>query len=100
MAGLTCRLGDCVLHEVAVIEGGWPRQLENDKELGADFPYLAEPWPAHPEERDGWGYWSEFLAGLLTLLLVLLVIWLLRWRKRRIRSWEPKVSYRAPELRT
>ncbi|MBP1851561.1 hypothetical protein [Rhizobium halophytocola] len=41
----TCAFGDCLLQDIAFIEGGFPRSTVNDKPFLPDFPYLAEPWP-------------------------------------------------------
>lgn len=73
VAGLTCDQGECILQELAFIEGGWPRQTVNDKPFQADFPYLAEPWPDHPEhdhpERFAIIFWS-LVIGLLVLFIL------------------------------
>jgi len=53
VAGLTCQQGDCVLQEIAFIEGGWPRATVNDKEFKSAFPYLADPWAEAAETAPG-----------------------------------------------
>jgi hypothetical protein len=53
IVGLTCATGDCILQELAFVEGkidkGYPRPVINDKPFLDDFPYLAEPWPVAAE---------------------------------------------------
>ncbi len=53
IVGLTCATGDCILQELAYVEGkvdkGYPRQLVNDKPFLDDFPYVGEPFPDSPE---------------------------------------------------
>lgn len=84
IVGLTCQQGDCLLFESAYDEGGWPRQLVNDKPFLDDFPYLAEPWPAKvvPAPKV-WPLWPFVLA---LVALFLFVQWLFcRWCRRRSR---------------
>ncbi|HYR26882.1 MAG TPA: hypothetical protein VEU30_00365, partial [Thermoanaerobaculia bacterium] len=46
IVGLTCEYGDCILQELAYVEGkDFPRKLVNDKPFSDQFPFLAEPWP-------------------------------------------------------
>jgi hypothetical protein len=56
VAGLTCAEGDCILQELAFVEGGWPRSTVSDKPVPklcstdpappcAAFPYLLDPYP-------------------------------------------------------
>ncbi len=80
VAGLTCAQGDCVLQEVAFIEGGWPRRTVNDKPLSTEFPYLAPPHPERPEER----HRDRCLQIVLLVLAVVAVVWLW-WLRRRAR---------------
>jgi hypothetical protein len=46
VAAITCAEGDCILQELAFIEGGWPRRTMSDKPVPPDakFPYLLEPY--------------------------------------------------------
>ena len=68
VAGLTCAQGDCVLQEVALIEGHWPRATVNDRTFSDEFPYLAAPWPDQPEnpmtDHHGLIFWLIVLAIL------------------------------------
>lgn len=48
IAGIACDFGDCILVELSISgdpKKKLPRPTVNDKELPAEFPYLAEPWP-------------------------------------------------------
>jgi len=78
VAGLTCAQGDCVLQELAFIEGHWPRQTVNDKPFLNDFPYLADPWPSRPttetKDRCGLIFWTVILAVVAVVIA--------RWRRR------------------
>ena len=46
VAGLTCAEGDCILQELAFVEGSWPRRTVSDKPVPANatFPYLLDPY--------------------------------------------------------
>ena len=77
VAGLTCAQGDCVLQEVAYVEGHWPRATKNDKEFTDQFPYLAAPWPNAPEKR------KVDRCALIFWLVVLVILGLWLWRVRR-----------------
>ena len=78
VAGLTCAQGDCVLQEVAFIEGGWPRKTVNDKPFAAEFPYLAPPHPEKPEHvhRDP----CLKVFWIVVAALLLLLVW--RWQRK------------------
>lgn len=81
VAGLTCAHGDCVLQEVAFIEGDWPRATVNDKPFLDEFPYLAEPHRQRPQEDD-----IDRCALIFWLIvLVLFILWVLykRWRAKK-----------------
>lgn len=93
VAALTCAAGDCILQELAFIEGGWPRALVNDKPFLADWPFLAEPYPdsaeAPPATKSIWPY----IIGIVILFALVswgvveiirrLIVWLWwRWRRR------------------
>lgn len=78
VAGLTCAQGDCVLQEVAFIEGGWPRATENDRAFTGEFPYLAAPWPDRPEKRQV----DRCALTFWLIVLAILVIWVLVLRRR------------------
>ena len=88
---LTCQIGECLLMEAAFTDTEeWPRQTVNDKDFLAEFPYLAEPWPAKEPAKKGfrWGLWITILLILLLILtLILAVIGLLcvikRYRGRK-----------------
>lgn len=73
VAGLTCAQGDCVLQELAFIEGHWPRITVNDRPFSDNFPYLGEPWPEVPEVASKDRHVQIFLLVLVLLLLVWLV---------------------------
>lgn len=91
VAGQTCATGDCVLQELAFIEGGFPRATKNDKDFLDDFPYLAEPWPDSPETPPSTASLWPYLIGIVIVVLVLgwiiieglrcLILWLFGWRK-------------------
>jgi hypothetical protein len=66
----TCATGDCILQELSLIEGGWPRATKNDKDFLDDFPYLAEPWPDAPEK-------AVSTASLWPYLVVILLIFMI-----------------------
>lgn len=89
IVGLTCAQGDCVLQEIALIEGAWPRQTVNDKPFLPDFPFLAEPWPdqpaAPPAMKSVWpllilAVVANFLIGWAVVSLVLALFRKLRRR--------------------
>lgn len=86
-AGETCKYGDCVLQELAYIEGeDFPRRLTNDKEFLPDFPYLAEPYPDNPAQPAPAPsiYPTLFMLLLIVLLVVFLILWLVyKWGFRR-----------------
>lgn len=87
VAGLTCAQGDCVLQEIAFIEGHWPRITVNDRPFSDSFPYLGEPWPEAPEPR------ATKRPALISWLFVLaLLVALIAWKRRRLaRSEAPYV---------
>jgi hypothetical protein len=82
VALLTCNQGDCPLQENAFIDTEqWPRATINDKPLMTEFPYLAEPWPARPQNPPPscWPYIMQYVVipGLLILAAIIgLSIWL------------------------
>ena len=80
VAALTCAQGDCVLQEVASIEGDWPRATTNDKPFLTDFPYLAPPHPEHAEHRSFDWCWWIFWFVVLALLFWLASRYLRKWR--------------------
>lgn len=95
VAGLTCAQGDCVLQEVAYVEGHWPRQTKNDREFSDEFPYLAAPWPEAPEVRK-----ADHCALIFWLIVIaLLAFWLWRARRRSQADLHPYVRpwRRRPE---
>jgi hypothetical protein len=83
VAGLTCAQGDCVLQEIAFIEGHWPRVTVNDRPFSDSFPYLGDPWPEAPEPRP-----RGRRAGLLGLVVLLLLAVFVTWKRRRLAKAE------------
>ncbi|MGR9035229.1 MAG: hypothetical protein ACU83O_01370 [Gammaproteobacteria bacterium] len=89
VALLTCNQGDCPLQENAFIDTEqWPRSTVNDKPLLADFPYLAEPWPARAQTPPPscWPYIIKYLVipGVIILAVIIgLAFWLCRKCCRR-----------------
>lgn len=85
VALLTCNQGDCPLQENAFIDTKqWPRATVNDKPLLAEFPYLAEPWPAKAQSPTPscTPYIIKYVVipGVILLTLIIgLVIW---WRRK------------------
>jgi hypothetical protein len=73
IVGLTCAQGDCVLQEIAFIEGAWPRQTVNDKPFLPDFPFLAEPGPDQPATAPAMK--SVWPLAILVLVVNLLIGW-------------------------
>lgn len=97
VALLTCRTGDCLLIETSYMASeAWPRETTNDKPFLAEFPYLAEPWPAkEPADRGfPWGVVLAFLLLLVVLVFVALavigLVCILRKRKVRKHSRGPR----------
>jgi hypothetical protein len=86
VVAVTCQVGDCLLQELSYIEGDWPRQTVNDKPFLAEFPYMAEPWPAQAAPPAPPSL-LPLAGGVLLLVLVVAVgaFWLfLRWYRKRI----------------
>jgi hypothetical protein len=75
IVGLTCAQGDCILQELALIEGDWPRATVNDKPFSEQFPFLADPWPDNPDQPPPVPSIYPRLA--LVLILFFLLFWLL-----------------------
>jgi hypothetical protein len=73
IVGYTCQYGDCILQELAYVEGNFPRQTVNDKPFLDTFPYLAEPWPDSPEKPPLKSIWPLVIMWLV-IILVLIVI--------------------------
>jgi hypothetical protein len=75
IVGLTCEQGDCILQELAFVEGSWPRQTINDKPFSDQFPFLAEPWPDNPAQPPP----APSIKPRLTLFIILfiLIFWVL-----------------------
>jgi hypothetical protein len=116
IVGLTCATGDCILQELAFVEGGFPRALVNDKPFSDEFPFLADPWPDMAEApaapsafsmsflMDGIGVLPEgarlatvFVTRPFSIALAILIpllswaviqglIWAIRWLVRKIRK--------------
>jgi len=85
VALLTCNQGDCPLQENAFIDTKqWPRATVNDKPLLTAFPYLAEPWPARPQNPTPscWPYIMKYIVIPVVIILAL-VIGLIVWWKRK-----------------
>jgi hypothetical protein len=91
VGALTCQAGDCILQELSLIEGGWPRQTVNDKQFLDEWPYLAAPWPDQqetpPSTKSIWPY--VIGIGLVVLIVswgVVEIIWRsIWWLWRRLR---------------
>ncbi|NOT11030.1 MAG: hypothetical protein HOP23_04215 [Methylococcaceae bacterium] len=85
VALLTCNQGDCPLQENAFIDTKqWPRATVNDKPLLADFPFLAEPWPAKEQARTPtcWPYIMKYVIMPL-IIVVALIIGLVIWNRSK-----------------
>jgi len=83
IAGLTCVQGDCVLQEVALINGAWPRALVNDRPFSDQFPYLGEPWPDQQEVVH-----SDNHMLILLLIIAALIVAYILWRRRKLKVEE------------
>jgi hypothetical protein len=91
VGALACQAGDCILQELSLIEGGWPRQTVNDKQFLDEWPYLAAPWPDQqetpPSTKSIWPY--VIGIGLVVLIVswgVVEIIWRsIWWLWRRLR---------------
>ena len=84
VAGLTCAQGDCVLQEVAFIEGGWPRKTMTDVALLDEMPYLGIPWPDLPHEAHAVSWWGRWAVAVLLILAVWLAL-----RYNRYHDYQP-----------
>ncbi|MGR9000130.1 MAG: DUF4331 family protein [Gammaproteobacteria bacterium] len=88
VASLTCSQGNCALQENAFIDTKqWPRATVNDKPFLDTFPYLAEPWPARPQDPapSCWPCILQYLIipGVIILAIIIgLIVW---WRRKRAR---------------
>jgi hypothetical protein len=88
-----CQAGDCLLVDLAMAKGVFPRQTVNDKEFLPDFPYLAEPWPDEAEQPASTKSIYPYVIGLLILVAIVgwiaveivrrLFLWLWHWWRRR-----------------
>jgi hypothetical protein len=85
VAAQTCATGDCILQELSLIEGGWPRQTVNDKPFLDDFPYLAEPWPDAPETPLPTASLWPYIIGILIIFII--VSWAIVEILRRLVIW-------------
>jgi len=87
IVGLTCRYGDCILQELAYVEGkDFPRKLTNDKDFGEQLPFLAEPWPDQGPAPQMKSVKPLLIAIVIILVVVLFVIPFVlayRWGYRR-----------------
>ncbi len=86
IVGDTCFYGDCILQELAYVEGkDFPRKTTNDKPFSDTFPFLAEPWPDQGPAAPAKSIWPLAITVLLiALLVVFLILWLVyRWGYRR-----------------
>jgi hypothetical protein len=81
----TCGFGDCLLRDIAFIEGGWPRATVNDKPFLDDWPYLAEPWPEKPEPPPSTKSILPYVIGIV--LLIMIVSWAIVEIVRRLLLW-------------
>jgi len=85
VALLTCNQGDCPLQENAFIDTKqWPRATVNDKPLLAEFPFLAEPWPAKPQATPPscWPYIMKYVIMPL-IIVAAFIIGLIIWHRRK-----------------
>jgi hypothetical protein len=85
---LTCQFGDCLLYDLTYAGSAqWPRATTNDKPFLAEFPYLADPWPAKPPAPAPRPIPLPLVIGVAVVLLLVpgfVLCWLLgRWRRRR-----------------
>ncbi len=88
-----CDIGDCLLVDIAYIEGSSPRQTVNDKPFLDAWPYLAEPWPDMPEAPPSTKSILPYVFGIAFLIAIvswavveiirrlILSLWW-RWRRR------------------
>ncbi|HEV8238868.1 MAG TPA: DUF4331 family protein [Thermoanaerobaculia bacterium] len=92
VVSLTCKVGDCLLVELAQRTGIWPQPTMNDKPFSPTFPYLADPWPSSPEPAPtAKSIWPLVIGIVLLLLLIFTVIpfWIgYRWGWKRCRRAE------------
>lgn len=93
IAGIACDFGDCILVELSISgdpKKKLPRPTVNDKELPAEFPYLAEPWPdkepVPPKTRllgPATIIWLALIVPvLLVTALIVLTVLLVRCRRK------------------
>jgi hypothetical protein len=73
IVGITCLYGDCILQELAYVEGKFPRQVVNDKPFLETFPYLAEPWPDSPEKPPLKSIWPLVIMWLVIILILIVI---------------------------
>jgi hypothetical protein len=73
VVGQTCQYGDCILQELAYVEGKFPRQTVNDKPFLDTFPYLAEPWPDSPEKPPAKSIWPLLIMWLVIILILIVI---------------------------
>jgi hypothetical protein len=73
IVGMTCQYGDCILQELAYVEGKFPRQTVNDKPFLDTFPYLAEPWPDSPEKPPLKSIWPLIIMWLVIILILIVI---------------------------
>ncbi|MGE7368560.1 hypothetical protein ACQKKX_05740 [Neorhizobium sp. NPDC001467] len=67
----TCSFGDCLLQDIAFIEGGFPRATHNDKPFLPQFPFLAEPWPdKQPPAPPSRSLTPYLVVGAIVLILL------------------------------
>lgn len=92
VAKLTCNQGDCPLQENAFIDTKqWPRATVNDKLLLADFPFLAEPWPAKPQATPPscWPYIMKYVVMPL-IIVAAIILGLIFWHRQRCNAHQIK----------
>ena len=89
VVSLTCKVGDCLLVELAQRTGIWPQPTMNDKPFSATFPYLADPWPSSPEPAPTAKSIVPlviFIVLLLLLIFTVIPFWIgYRWGWKRCR---------------
>jgi hypothetical protein len=92
VAKLTCNQGDCPLQENAFIDTKqWPRATVNDKPLLAEFPFLAEPWPAKPQATPPscWPYIMKYVVMPL-IIVAAIILGLIFWHRQRCTAHQIK----------
>ena len=74
VVSLTCKVGDCLLVELAQRTGIWPQPTKNDKDFSPAFPYLADPWPSSPQTPSTAKSIVPLVIGIVLLLLLIFTV--------------------------